>query len=135
MGKRGRGYGTVSRRPDGRWEGQIRIPRGGRCSVDPLTRPGGGPPAVAGARVLGQRLPVSAGTTSLETSLARWLAITATRLWLSTVQVHTVNVQRLILGAEDDPTSRALIHWITRTLSTKWYPTSNVSNSEVICPA
>jgi hypothetical protein len=32
MGKRGRGFGAVYWRPDGRWEGQIRIPGGGRRS-------------------------------------------------------------------------------------------------------
>ncbi len=38
MGKRTRGYGAVYHRPDGRWEGQIRIPGGGRRSFYARTR-------------------------------------------------------------------------------------------------
>jgi hypothetical protein len=38
MGKRSRGFGAVYRRPDERWEGQIRIPGGGRRSFYAKTR-------------------------------------------------------------------------------------------------
>lgn len=38
MGKRQRGYGAVYHRLDGRWEGQIRIPGGGRRSFYGQTR-------------------------------------------------------------------------------------------------
>jgi hypothetical protein len=38
MGKRGRGCEAVYHRPDGRWEGQIRIPGGGRRSFCARTR-------------------------------------------------------------------------------------------------
>ncbi len=96
MGKRQRGFGAVYHRPDGRWEGQIRIPGGGRRSFYARTRREVAHRLSQERWALGQGLPVSAGTTSLETFLGRWLAITATRLRPSTVRAYTVDAQRLL---------------------------------------
>jgi integrase len=96
MGKRGRGFGAVYWRPDGRWEGQIRIPGGGRRSFYARTRRDVIHRLSEARWSLGQGLPVSAGTTSLETFLARWLALSATRLRPSTVRAYTVDVQRVV---------------------------------------
>ena len=38
MGKRANGQGAVYLRGDGRWEGQLRLPAGGRKSVSARTR-------------------------------------------------------------------------------------------------
>src|SRR5712691_962170 len=67
MGKRQRGYGAVYRWRDGRWEGQIRIPGGGRRSFYAKTRRDVIHRLSQERWALGQGLPVSAGTTSLET--------------------------------------------------------------------
>ncbi len=69
MGKRSRGYGAVYHRPDGRWEGQIRIPGGGRRSFYARTRRDVIRRLTEARWALGQGLPVSAGTTSLATLL------------------------------------------------------------------
>jgi|GEM_PF-4027057 len=63
MGKRGRGFGAVYWRPDGRWEGQIRIPGGGRRSFYARTRRDVIHRLSEARWSLGQGLPVSAGTT------------------------------------------------------------------------
>ncbi|HEX9096235.1 MAG TPA: tyrosine-type recombinase/integrase [Candidatus Dormibacteraeota bacterium] len=96
MGKRGRGYRAVYWRPDGRWEGQIRIPGGGRRSFYVRTRRDVIHRLSQERWALGQGLPVSAGTTSLETFLSRWLAITATRLRPSTARAYTIDIQRFV---------------------------------------
>ncbi len=57
---------------------------------------GGGPPALAERWALGQGLPVSAGTTSLDTYLGRWLAIMATRLRPSTVRAYAIDSRRFV---------------------------------------
>jgi hypothetical protein len=77
MGKRGRGFGAVYWRPDGRWQGQIRIPGGGRRSFYARTRRDVINRLSEARWALGQGLPVSAGTTSLATFFGRWLALTA----------------------------------------------------------
>jgi len=96
MGKRSRGFGAVYLRPDGRWEGQIRIPGGGRRSFYAKTRRDVIHRLSQERWALGQGLPVSAGTTSLETFLSRWLAITSTRLRPSTARAYTIDVQRFV---------------------------------------
>ena len=96
MGKRRRGFGAVFHRPDGRWEGQLRIPGGGRRSVYARTRREAVHRLFQERWALGQGLPVSAGTTSLETFLGRWLAITATRLRPSTARAYAIDVQRFV---------------------------------------
>jgi hypothetical protein len=58
MGKRTRGYGAVYHRPDGRWEGQIRIPGGGRRSFYTRTRREVIRRLTEARRALGQGLPV-----------------------------------------------------------------------------
>jgi hypothetical protein len=80
MGKRQAGFGAVYRRRDGRWEGQIRIPGGRRCSFyghskrDLIHK-------LADARwALGEGLPVSAGTQSRRAYLEYWLIVCRTRL-------------------------------------------------------
>ena len=96
MGKRKRGFGAVYLRPDGRWEGQIRIPGGARRSFYARSRRDVIHRLSQERWALGQELPVSAGTTSLETFLGRWLAIASTRLRPSTARAYTVDVQRLV---------------------------------------
>jgi hypothetical protein len=96
MGKRSRGYGAVYWRPDGRWEGQIRIPGGGRRSFYARTRRDVIHRLSEARWALGQGLPVSAGTTSLETYLGRWLALTESRLRPSTVRAYRLDAQRLL---------------------------------------
>ena len=71
MGTRQHRFGAVYQRADGRWEGKIRIPRGGRCSFYALTRRDMIHTLSQERWALGQGLPVSAGTTSLETFVAR----------------------------------------------------------------
>ncbi|MDQ6949552.1 MAG: site-specific integrase [Actinomycetota bacterium] len=96
MGKRTRGYGAVYHRPDGRWEGQIRIPGGRRQSFYARTRRDVIHRLSEARWALGQGLPVSAGTTSLETYFGRWLALTASRLRPSTVRAYRLDAQRLL---------------------------------------
>ncbi len=96
MGKRGRGYGAVYWRPDGRWEGQIRIPGGGRRSFYARTRRDVIHRLSEARWALGQGLPVSAGTTSLATFFGRWLSVTASRLRPSTVRAYRLDAQRLV---------------------------------------
>jgi integrase len=96
LGKRRRGFGAVYHRPYGRWEGQIRIPGGGRRSVYGRTRREAVHRLSEERWALGQGLPVSAGTTSLEAFLGRWLAITASLLRPSTVLTYTIDVQRFL---------------------------------------
>lgn len=96
MGKRSRGYGAVYRRPDGRWEGQIRIPGGGRRSFYARTRRDVIHRLSQERWALGQGLPVSAGTTSLATFLGRWLAVTGSRLQPNTVRAYAIDVQRIV---------------------------------------
>ncbi len=79
MGKRTRGCGAVYHRPDGRWEGQIRIPGGGRRSFYARTRRDVIHRLSEARWALGQGLPVSAGTTSLAILFGRWLAVTVRR--------------------------------------------------------
>src|ERR1700736_4770425 len=96
MGKRQRGFGAVFHRPDGRWEGQIRIPGGGRRSFYARTRRDVIHRLSQERCALGQGLPVSAGTTSLEMFLGRGLAIAASRLRASTVRAYTIDVHRFV---------------------------------------
>ncbi len=97
MGKRGRGYGAVYWRPDGRWEGQIRISGGGRRSFYARTRREVIRRLTEARWALGQGLPVSAGTTSLATFFDRWLAVTRPRLQRALVwaRVDGANLERL----------------------------------------
>ena len=80
MGKRTRGNGALYHRPDGRWEGQIRIRGGRRRSFYARTRREVIRWLTEARWALGQGLPVSTGTTSLATFFDRWLAVTRTRL-------------------------------------------------------
>ncbi len=96
MGKRGRGYGAVYHRPDGRWEGQIRIPGGGRRSFYAHTRRDVIHRLSEARWALGQGLPVSAGTTSLATFFGRWLAVTGSHLRPSTLRAYRLDTQRLV---------------------------------------
>ena len=96
MGKRRRGFGAIYHRPDGRWEGQIRIPGGARRSFYARSRREVSHRLSQERWALGQGLPVSAGTTSLGTFLGRWLAITSTRLRPSTTRAYTIDVQRVV---------------------------------------
>jgi len=86
MGKRVRGYGAVYLRPDGRREGQIRIPCGGRRSFYARARPNVIHRLSEARWALRQGLPVSAGTTSLAAFFGRWLSVTASQLGPSTVR-------------------------------------------------
>ncbi len=95
MGKRGRGYGAVYWRPDGRWEGQIRIPGGRRRSFYARTRREVIRRLTEARWALGQGLPVSAGTTSLATFFDRWLAVTRPRLQPTTMRAYAIGVRRL----------------------------------------
>jgi hypothetical protein len=74
MRKRRRGFGAVYHRTDGRWAGQIRIAGGGRRSFYARTRRDVIHRLSEPRWALGQGLPVSAGTTSLETLFKRWIA-------------------------------------------------------------
>jgi len=96
MGKRGRGYGAVYWRPDGRWEGQIRIPGGGRRSFYARTRREVIRRLTEARWALGQGLPVSAGTMSLATFFDRWLAVTRPRLQPTTMRAYAIGLRRLI---------------------------------------
>ncbi len=96
MGKRGRGFGAVYLRPDGRWEGQIRIPGGSRRSFYARTRRDVIHRLSEARWALGQGLPVSAGTTSLSTFFGRWLALNASRLRPSTIRAYRLDAQRLL---------------------------------------
>ncbi len=96
MGKRGRGYGAVYWRPDGRWEGQIRIPGGGRRSFYARTRRDVIHRLAEARWAVGQGLPVSAGTTSLATFFGRWLTITGNRLRPSTVRAYRCSATRAL---------------------------------------
>lgn len=96
MGKRRRGYGAVYKRSDGRWEGQIRIPGGDRRSFYARTQRDVIHRLSQERWALGQGLPVSAGTTSLQTFLGRWLAIASTQLRPSTARAYTIDVQRFL---------------------------------------
>ncbi len=95
MGKRTRGYGAVYHRPDGRWEGQIRIPGGRRRSFYARTRREVIRRLTEARWALGQGLPVSAGTTSLATFFDRWLAVTRPRLQPTTMRAYAIGVRRL----------------------------------------
>jgi integrase len=95
MGKRGRGYGAVYHRPDGRWEGQIRIPGGHRRSFYARTRRDVIRKLAEARWALGQGLPVSAGTTSLATFFDRWLAVTRPRLQPTPMRAYAIGVRRL----------------------------------------
>jgi|ERR1700682_6023810 integrase len=95
MGKRTRGYGAVYHRPDGRWEGQIRIPGGARRSFYARTRREVIRRLTEARWALGQGLPVSAGTTSLATFFDRWLAVTRPRLQPTTMRAYAIGVRRL----------------------------------------
>jgi integrase len=95
MGKRGRDYGAVYHRPDGRWEGQIRIPGGHRRSFYARTRRDVIRRLAEARWALGQGLPVSSGTQPLSVFFARWLALTRPRLRPTTMRAYTINVGRL----------------------------------------
>jgi hypothetical protein len=70
MGKRTRGYGAVYHQPNRRWDGQIRIPEGRRQSFYARTQRDVIDRLSEARWAVGQGLPVSAGTTSLETWLS-----------------------------------------------------------------
>jgi hypothetical protein len=93
MGKRGRGCGAVYHRPDGRWEGQIRIPGGGRRSFYARTRRDVIHRLTEAGWALGQGLPVSSGTQPLSVFFARWLAVTRPRLRPTTMRCGRTKVQ------------------------------------------
>jgi hypothetical protein len=99
MGNRTRGYGAVHHRPDGRWEGQIRIPGGGRRSFYARTRHEVIRRLTEARWALGQGLLVSAGTTSLATFFDRWLAVSRPRLQPTPMRAYAIGVrQRHHLG-------------------------------------
>ncbi len=77
MGKRQTGLGTVYRRQDGRWEGQIRIPGGRRRSFYSHSRRDLVHKLADAGWALGEGLPVSAGTQSLRAFLEYWLMLAA----------------------------------------------------------
>ena len=69
MARRNRGLGAVFLRPDGRWEGQIRIGGGRRRSFYARTRRDLVHKLADARWALGEGLPVSAGTQSLRAFL------------------------------------------------------------------
>jgi hypothetical protein len=71
MGKPSRDYGAVYWRPAGRWEGQISYSGRGLQILLPQTRRDVIHRLSQGRWALGQGLPVSARTTSLDTFLGR----------------------------------------------------------------
>jgi len=95
MGKRTRGYGAVYHRPDGRWEGQMRIPGGHRRSFYARTRRDLIYRLAEARWALGQGLPVNSGTHPLSVFFARWLAATRPRLRPTTMRADAINVGRL----------------------------------------
>ena len=95
MGKRRRGFGAIYHRRDGRWEGQIRIPGGGRRSVYARTRVDVIQRLAESRWALGQGLPVSSGAAPLGMFFERWLAVVRPRLRPTTIRAYSISLGRL----------------------------------------
>ena len=103
MGKRETGLGTVYRRQDGRWEGQIRIPGGRRRSFYSHSRRDLIHKLADARWALGEGMPVSARTTSLRIYLESWLLVRGSRLRPITLVTYARDVRRLTDMLGDTP--------------------------------
>jgi integrase len=95
MGKRANGQGAVYLRGDGRWEGQLRLPAGGRKSVYARTRRDLLRKLREANWMLAQGLPVSSRNQALSTFLASWLEVVRHRIRPSTYDTYELNIRRI----------------------------------------
>jgi integrase len=95
MGKRANGQGAVYLRGDGRWEGQLRLPAGGRKSVYARTRRDLLRKLREANWMLAQGLPVSSRNQTLSTFLASWLEVARHRIRPSTYDSYELNIRRI----------------------------------------
>jgi hypothetical protein len=95
MGRRARGHGAVYLRTDGRWEGQLRLPAGGRKSVYARTRRDLLRKLREASWMLAQGLPVSSRNQTLSEFLAVWLDVARHRVRPSTHDSYGLNVRRI----------------------------------------
>ena len=95
MGKRARGQGAVYLRADGRWEGQLRLPVGGRKSVYARTRRDLLRKLREASWMLAQGLPVSSRNQTVNQFLVAWLEVARHRVRPSTYESYDLNVRRI----------------------------------------
>src|SRR6266568_1571126 len=103
MEQRQRRLGGVYRRPDGGWEGRIRIRGGRRRSFYARTRRDAIRRIAEARWTLAQGLGVIAGTTSPGFFLQSWLLVCRTRLRPSTLVTYARDVRRLTEMLGDIP--------------------------------
>ncbi len=106
MARRARRHPAVYQRTDGRWEGQLRLPGGGRRSFYGRTRRETIQKLEPGSWSLALGLAVSSRTKTVADFLSDWLDVTRRRVRLSTFENYELNVRRLIAHFGDVPVSR-----------------------------
>jgi integrase len=103
MARRKNGRGAVFQRADGRWEGQLRLPAGGRkCFYGRSRRT----KLEQGGWLLAQGPPVSSRQKSVGAFLDEWLEVTRRRVRPSTFENYELNVRRLNRFFADLPVGR-----------------------------
>lgn len=106
MAKRSRRHPSVHQRTDGRWEGQIGLPGGGRKSFYGRTRRGTIQKLEQGSWSLALGLAVSSPTKTVADFLNDWLEVTRRRVRPSTCENYELNARRLIAYFGDVPVNR-----------------------------
>jgi len=106
MAKRASRHPAVHQRADGRWEGQLGLPGGGRKSFYGRTRRETLQKLEQGSWSLALGLAVSSRTKTVAEFLGEWLEITRRRVRLSTLENYELNARRLMAHFGDVPISR-----------------------------